>query len=186
MEKTQIRRFISSLTPGQNITVNFVSDSLNDARGNRLATSGTFTFRKSGVGRGKGGSLVMHLNDSANNPVCFGTPHAENILNIRADDGEMLGFTSEADMPVDYPREEQRAALFKEATKRLVGTSGLRVRVESARLPHLDGTWRVTSAKQLRGRNGQIVLYLENETGTQELWTYRHSGVVDNVSILGV
>jgi len=183
MEKTQIRRFISSLTAGQSFTVNFVGNVLNDTRGTRLTSSGTFTFLRSGAGRGKGGSLLMHLTDSSGTSVCFGTPHAESILNIRVDGGEMVGFASEADMPVDYPREEQRAALFKETTKRLVGTTGVRIRVESARLPHLAGTWRVTSAKQLRGRNGQIVLSLENETGTQELWTYRHSGVVDNIEV---
>lgn len=183
MDKNSVRSFINTLTPGTSLTINFVGNSLTDSRGVHLANSGTFTFNRKSTGRGKGGSLVMHLTTSSGSEVQISTSHSDSILNMQVADGELVGYTSVADMPVEYPRDDQSAARLKQASASLVGSTGRRVTVVSS-LPHLNGTFTVQRATQLRGRNGQIVLTLSSGNQTHELWTYRHSGVVTSIEVL--
>lgn len=183
MDKNSVRSFINTLNPGASLTINFVSDSLTDSRGVHIANSGTFTLNRKSTGRGKGGSLVMHLTNTSGAEVLISTSHSDSILNMQVAGGELVGYTSVADMPVDYPRDDQNAARLKTAATSLVGTTGRRVNVVSS-LPHLNGTFTVQRASQLRGRNGQIVLTLSSGSQTHELWTYRHSGVVTSIETL--
>ena len=44
----------------------------------------------------------------------------------------------------------------------------------------LNGTFTVVSARQMRGRGGQVVL--ETAEGV-ELWSYRHSGVIEEFRV---
>jgi len=180
MDKNTVRSFINGLNPGASLTINFVGDSLSDSRGVQVTNSGTFTFNSKSRGRGKGGSLIMNLTNSAGNTLQISTSHSDSILNMQVSGGELVGYANVSDMPVEYPRDEQRAASFKEAVKSLVGTAGRRVTVNSS-LPHLNGSFTVQRATQLRGRNGQIVLTLSSGSETHELWTYRHSGVVTSI-----
>lgn len=182
MDKNSVRSFIDSLNPGTSLTVNFVGDSLVDSRGVHVANSGTFTLSRKSTGRGKGGSLIMHLMSSDGTMVQIGTSHSDSILNLRTAGGELVGYANAAEMPVVYPRDNQQAATLKEAARSLVGTSGKRVTVNSS-LPHLNGTFTVQRAVQLRGRNGQVVLTLVNGDDNYELWSYRHSGVVSSIII---
>ncbi len=183
MDKNTVRSFINSLAPGSSIVVNFIGDSLTDSRGVHVAESGTFTFNRQSRGRGKGGSLIMHLVNASGTEIHVGTSHSDNILNMKVAGGELVGYANVADMPIEYPKNEQNAAMLKRAATPLVGTTGLRVKVTSS-LPHLNGVFTVQHASQLRGRNGQIVLTLSSDNQTHQLWTYRHSGVVTSIETL--
>lgn len=183
MDKNSVRSFINTLNPGTSLTINFIGGGLTNSLGVQSASSGTFTFNSKSTGRGKGGSLIMHLTDSNGSSVQIGTSNSDSILNMQATGGEMVGFSSAADMPVDYPRDDQSASRLKSIATTLVGTTGRRVTVVSS-LPHLNGTFTVQRATQLRGRNGQIVLTLSSGSETHELWTYRHSGVVTSIEVL--
>ena len=182
MDKNSVRSFINSLTPGTTLTINFVGNSLTDSHGVHLANSGTFTFNRKSTGRGKGGSLVMHLTAADGTQMQISTSHSDAILNLRSANGELVGYASAAEMPVVYPRDSGQAATLKEVARSLVGTSGKRVTVVSS-LPHLNGTFTVQRATQLRGRNGQVVLTLVNGNDNYELWSYRHSGVVSSITV---
>jgi len=183
MIKNEVKTFLSNLTPGAVININFIGGSLKDSAGATLADSGTFTFNRTSTGRGKGGTVVAHLTDSTGTARQVSSSNSDHILNLSLENGPLLGYSSVEEMPVEYPKNEQRAALIKGVAKRLVGTTGKKVRVISS-VPEFNGEFSVRRAVQLRGRNGQVVLSLVSSDQEFDLWTYRHSGIIESFEII--
>lgn len=182
MEKTLLRSIIVGLNPDQNIRVVF--------RGSLSHLTGDYTVVETRRGRGKGGSRLADLRsvgDPTSEFVTIGTPRNDDVLNITVD-GTTLGYTSETEVPANYDTDAENAMALKERFKTLLNAAETRPVVEIAApaAPEIDGIFTVVDARQLRGRSGQIVLVLQGEDGTEpvEVWSYRHSGVVQNFTVL--
>jgi len=177
MEKSALKTLISTFVPGQVIGITFVGDKAHQSR--------DWTVVKVRTGKGKGGSKLLELVDSARNTIVTGTPDSEYILNMMVN-GTMHGYSSEADLPVVYETNATRATELKEAFKRLVGAEGdRRVSIQST-IKDLTGTFVVTRGTQLRGRGGQIRLELERVGSGErvEVWSSRHSGVISAFTMM--
>lgn len=178
MDKKIIRNLLSGLTPSETISINFI--------GPKAHMSGDYTVVKVKTGRGKGGSKLVELVNAFKQTLITGTPDSAEILNMTIA-GEMHGFTSEADIPVAYDKSASQAAMLKETFKRLLDAEGDKeIEVEST-IADFNGTFTVNKGMQLRGRGGQIMLDLENvDTGAKlQLWSFRHSGIVKSLTIVG-
>lgn len=179
MDKLQVRNIIKSLASGDKISFNFAGD-LSDS-------SGEFKVIKVKPGRGKGGSLLIELQATDGSLLTTGTPYSEKIVNITTVDGTVHGLTSESELRTVYSVDISRAVALKEQFKTLqTMTQGDTVIDVESSEPSIAGKFKIVSSKQLRGRFGQIVLGLESvATGeAQELWSYRHSGVITRISVL--
>lgn len=177
MDKSTLKSLISSLTPGQVISMTFIGDKAHLSR--------DWTVVKVRTGKGKGGSKLLELVDSARNTITTGTPDSGHILNMTVD-GTLHGHTSEGSVPVAFETNAARSVELKDAFKNLLRAEGDRqVSIES-NIADLNGTFSVNRATQLRGRGGQIRLELENlSTGARtEVWSLRHSGVITTFTIL--
>ena len=179
MNKQTLRTVIEGLVSGQTIHINFL--------GSKAHLTRDYTVVKTKTGKGKGGSKLVELVDSAKNCITTGTPESDLILNITVK-GETFGFENEAQIPPTYERSPAQAALLKESFKRLLGSldlSKVRVEMKSSQLTEFNGTFSVLNAKQLVGRGGQIKITVADAKGDEyEVWSGRHSGVVDSFSIL--
>jgi len=178
MDKKQLRNLITSLAPQDQIDITFLGD--------KAVHSGTWTVLRVKTGRGKGGSKVMDLVNASKKTLTTGTPDSDKILNVSLN-GELHGYADEGQIPVSYEKNVTQAAMLKETFKRLLTAEGDREVEITSTIADFNGTFTVNKAKQLKGRGGQIVLFLENiETGAKpELWSYRHSGVITSFTILG-
>ena len=179
MDKLQVRKLIDSVAPGDKISFNFAGD--------LSESSGEFKVLKVRPGRGKGGSLLIELQAADGSLITTGTPYSEKIINITTVDGTVHGLSSESELRTVYSVDISRAVALKEQFKTLqtMTTGDTVIEVESTE-PSIAGKFKIVSSKQLRGRFGQIVLGLVSvETGeSQELWSYRHSGVITRISVL--
>lgn len=182
MEKTLLRSVIVGLNPDQEISVVF--------RGSLSHLTGDYTVVETRRGRGKGGSRLADLrltNDSTSEIITIGTPRNDDILNITVD-GTTLGYASETEVPANYDTDAANAVALKEQFKTLMNASETRpvVEISAPQAPEVSGIFTVVDARQLRGRSGQIVLVLQGEDGTEpvEVWSYRHSGVVQSFTVL--
>jgi len=176
MEKTTLKTVLTALTAGALITLNFRSD--------KASLSGEYSLVGTKKGRGKGGSLLAELKSTTSGDLLsIGTPSSDDLVNITVD-GVTHGFESESQIPVVYETNAALASQLKEQFKSFVASeeSPLRVQVVAPTAPDLNGTFNVISVVQLRGRGGQMVL--KTVEGT-EIWSYRHSGVIESVSVVG-
>jgi hypothetical protein len=176
MEKSALKSVISSLSSSQVINITFIGD--------RAHLSRDWTVVKVRTGKGKGGSKILELVDSARNTLTTGTPDSAYILNMTVN-GTMHGYSSEADVPVVYESNPERSAELKQTFKSLVGAEGqYRVNIQST-ITDLNGTFMVNRGTQLRGRGGQIRLELERVGSGErvEVWSNRHSGVIQSFTI---
>ncbi len=189
MEKTLLRSVIVGLNPGQEIEVVF--------RGSLADRTGTFRVVNTRRGRGKGGSQLADLIQLDGfggselpadiGAISIGTPKNDDILNVTVD-GAFFGYRLESEVPANYETNGDQAILLKETFKGLMNAAETRpmVEIEAAGAPEVNGNFTVVDARQLRGRAGQIVLTLLTQEGnTVELWSYRHSGVVTNFTVVG-
>lgn len=183
MEKTLLRSVIVGLVPDQVIGVVF--------RGKLQHLTGDFSVVETRRGRGKGGSRLADLKslqlEVGEDLVTIGTPKNDDILNIRVD-GQLFGYTNELEVPANYETNAGRGALLKEQFRGLMDAAETRPMVEivAPQAPEINGNFTVVEARQLRGRSGQIALVLADADGnTRELWSYRHSGVVDSFIVVG-
>lgn len=178
MEKTTLKTVLLSLSAGALITLNFRSD--------KASLSGEYSLVGTKKGRGKGGSLLAELKSTTTGDLLsIGTPSSDDIVNVTVD-GVQHGFESESQIPVVYQTNASLASQLKEQFKSFVALasseSPLRVQIVAPTAPDLNGTFNVVSVSQLRGRGGQMVL---NTLEGTEIWSYRHSGVLESVSIIG-
>jgi len=174
MNKRELRQVISEqFQPGMTVQV-----TLRDL-------SGDFEVVGKRCGRGKGGSWLADLRHVASGTeVTIGTPASDNVLNVTVGD-TFYGLQNFEDLPPTYDTDVSRAVTYKEQFRSLLD-GGSTVRVGSVRAPEINGTFRVTGGRQLRGRGGQIVLALENVSNGEraDLWSYRHSGVIDTFEVV--
>ena len=184
MEKKLLRQIISGLTPNETFQMTLVC-SPDDTDTYRMVSART--------GRGKGGSrlaLVEHV--ATGQFLTIGTPENDKILNMTVNyDGNAVffGVRSVHEIAPTYPTNAARAVELKETFKSVLARTGIPnndeevyVTIESRNAREIAGTWRITDGKQLRGRGGQIVLTLQAHQRRIELWSYRHSGVIDNIT----
>jgi hypothetical protein len=202
IEKNAFREFVSGLPVGTGVAVRFTGGVLKNRSGATVCyadttipvTDGAFTFRGSKTGRGKGGSLLMRMEraavpvDGSRQEVAFGTPELGSIVGFEMSNGGFLGYLSESDMPESRPPRPEYASRLKAICMTLIPLSAehpARVTIRSSDA-RLNGTFSVIEARRHVGRHGQISLKLADASGgTTELWTYRHSGVVEHLDIAG-
>jgi hypothetical protein len=177
MDKSTLKSVINGLTPGQVVGITFLGDKSHLSR--------DWTVVKVRTGKGKGGSRLLELVDSARNTITTGTPESHMILNMTVN-GTMHGANSESEVPVVYETNAARAAELKETFKALVGAEGDRCVSVASTIADLNGTFTVNRGTQLRGRGGQIRLELERVGSGErvEVWSLRHSGVISSFTVL--
>lgn len=174
MNKSVLRAFISELQNGDQINVNF--------GGTQANKTGVYTVLRTRTGKGRGGSQILDLANSEGGVLTTGTSDSQFILAIGRVDGNLLGETSEAPSAhMIYPRNTDNAKSLKSAFS---GVSvGQSVTLRSS-VPELNGAFSVQKTVLLRGRGGQRVLTLGRPDGnTIEVWSGRHSGVVELVEM---
>lgn len=177
MEKQQLKSVLESVNPGDSIDVTFAGD--------RTVLSGNFKVLSSKVGRGKCGSRIVSLESMTDHSiVSIGTKENDAIVNI-THRGTKYGFESMTEGNVISGRNEARALELKEKLKPLIGFGGRQINIVSAVEPELNGSFTVNSAQLSKGRFGQMILQLTNNTNNKnvEFWSYRHSGLVDSIEI---
>lgn len=187
MDKQILRSVLVGLSPEQEIQVTFI--------GARRDQTGTYRVVNTRRGRGKGGSRLADLQPldvgdvNLSEQITIGTPDKYNdfILNVTVD-GEKFGYDSESEVPANYETNAEAARSLKEQFRNLLDAAESRPMVEitASQAPEVNGNFTVINARQLRGRGGQIVLTLQADSGdTAELWSYRHSGVVEKFAVVG-
>ena len=189
MDKEILKSVLGALKEEEVITMNFVNEF--------AAHNGEYKVVKVSTGKGKHGSLVMDLintatgarfnslNATATGKKHFlGTPVSEYILNITAA-GKMYGVASESELPRAFPRSKEDGNALREVLKPLVGrTEQTTLVLKSEKAPEFNGTWLVKNAKLNAGRHGQVSLQLvdvNDPSRTRELWSYRHGSVIDEI-----
>lgn len=178
MDKATLRNVLEGLKNNQSISV----------RMRDRTTPEDYTVLGVKKGRGKHGSLTATVQRKDGTVITFGTPKNLDILNITVD-GEFFGVNSERAEPPVYKTNDAQATILKTAFKKLIGESGKKIRVEST-VPEYTGIFTVVNAKHEKGKYGQLHLWLvpegqpQTEENTVELWSYRHSGIIQNFEIL--
>jgi hypothetical protein len=187
MEKEILKSVMSNLKTEDVLSLNFV--------GEFKTFNGEYKVGKLSRGKGKGGSLLMELVNTSTSEKLeslmisgkkhfIGTPISEYILNVTYD-GKMHGSMNESELPRAFERDKESAAKIRELLKPLVGkTTPTKLSIKSLKAPEFNGTWLVKNAKLNAGRHGQVSLQLEDvsdPTRTCELWSYRHSAVLDEL-----
>ena len=178
MDKTVLKTAINSLTTGQTINLTFL--------GPKSHLTGDWTVLKVKTGKGKGGSRLMELVNSDKTTLTTGTPESQFILNMTVD-GNLIGYSSESEIPQVFVKDTERADAFKTIFKSLKGAEGNKTVTITATVPELTGTFTVNKQSQLRGRGGQIRLDLARvgTNETVEAWSLRHSSIIQTFVIDG-
>jgi len=178
MNKQILRSLIKRISEGETISVRLRS----------MATPARFSVVKKSVGRGKGGSLFLTLQDEFGGEVTIGTPASEQVLSMEVA-GVLVGVDDErADLPPATPKLEL-AAEIKAKMRPIVGEggNGRKVRLTSSFAP-LNGVFVIRSSKIANGKFGQVHFLLADELDPDEMlidfWSYRHSGLIDSFEVL--
>lgn len=172
MDKSVLKSTIKALTVGQEINITFI--------GAKAHLTGDWSVVKTKTGKGKGGSKLMELVNADKETITTGTPESQYILNMTVND-ELIGYASEADIPVVFEKNVEQSNLLKTAFLALKGAEGNKTVTIEATVPELTGTFTVNKQTQLRGRGGQIRLDLARVDApdeTVEAWSLRHSGII--------
>lgn len=178
MDKAILKDVLAKVNPGDSIEVVFA--------GAKAPLSGTYKVLSSKVGRGKCGSRIASLESMADHSVIsIGTPTNDELVNITYN-GNKYGFSSSTEAVPGTKRNEDKATELKAKLKGLVGYGGRQLRITSANEPEFNGTFTLRGAELSKGRFGQVVLRLTNDATGQniDLWTYRHSGVIDTIEVV--
>lgn len=185
MDKRTLRSVLVGLNVGDQLSVVF--------RSNLSSPSGEYEVVNKRRGRGKGGSWLVdvklaNMGSLACETFTIGTSRNDDVVSVVVD-GQFYGFKHENEMPANYETNTAQAVALKEQFKALLANideTQPMVEVVAPSAPEVDGNFTVTAGRQLRGRAGQVVLTLQRDTGeTVELWSYRHSGVVDRFTVVG-
>lgn len=170
MEKNILKRVLINASPGDLITVNYSLSGPTEA-------SGDYTVIGTKKGRGKGGSMIAELKSESGSTLVVGTKDSDVILNVVVNN-ELFGYKTEAEVPVEYPKDAANGIALKRLFKTIT-TTPTNVKISST-IPEFDGDHVIVKQRQLRGRSGQIAL--TTATGL-EIWSYRHSGIINNIKI---
>jgi len=185
MDKAVLRSVISDLVVGSTVQVHF--------RG----TQGPENYFVLSTRRGKGkfGSLLATLQlagpDGATlSPIEIGTPRNQDIISITSS-GNFYGSLTEREDPPTYEASEAQAVRLKMAFRDLVGPAGEGRRVKlTSQVADYNGTFTVTQGRLEKGKYGQVHLWLERsnpmdgENASVELWSYRHSGIIEDFEVV--
>lgn len=178
MDKATLKDVLAKVNPGDSIDVSFA--------GAKAPLSGTYKVLSSKVGRGKCGSRIASLESMTDHSVIsIGTPTNNELVNITYN-GTKYGFSTAAEVVPGTKRNEDAAKDLKEKLKGLVGYGGRQLRITSTTEPEFNGTFTLRNAELSKGRFGQVILRLTNDATGQniDLWTYRHSGVIDTIEVV--
>jgi hypothetical protein len=179
MDKKILRTVIEGLQANQQVSIRM--------RGR--ATAEDFTVIQTKRGKGKHGSLTATVQRGDGTVLSIGTPKNLDVLNITVN-GNFYGVQSEREEPPVYKTDDARATQLKTSLSPLVGEAGKGriLRLESS-VPEFNGTFTVVNGRLEKGKYGQVHLWLvpegqtQTEENTVELWSYRHSGVIENFEV---
>lgn len=178
MEKSTLKTVLSNLSNGETITVNYLT--------NQASLSGEYTVVGTKKGRGKGGSMIAELSRPDSENVVVSTKDSDNILNVIVN-GTLHGYENEAEIPPVFEKDAGNSVVLKSKFRGIAASlktddvSVVRVAVVAPQCPEIDGTHNIVEGRQLRGRSGQIIL--KSDTGV-EIWSYRHSGVINQIDVV--
>lgn len=185
MDKAVLRSVLKDLVPGGTIKVH--------TRGSDGPRN--FVVLSTRRGKGKFGSLLasLQLMDSEGAtlaPIEIGTPRNQDIISITSG-GEFFGSMTEREDPPTYEPNEPNAVRMKTSLRGLVGPAGegRKVRLTS-RVSDFNGAFTVTQGRLEKGKYGQVHLWLERdnpmdgENASVELWSYRHSGIIEDFEVV--
>lgn len=189
MDKQILKNILEKVQVGAELEVNFLFDF--------SGLSGKYKVLESKLGRGQGGSRIVKLQNLETNETLesitigdkakfIGTPISEYILNVSVN-GEVHGDNSVTDFTISHPKNKEAATQLREAleplTKLTDKGAGKKIKIQSVD-PSINGEWTLKMAYISPGRFGQIVLKLKNNEGKEtELWTYKHSGLVEGIEV---
>jgi hypothetical protein len=186
MNKGILKILFSRTVVGEELVVNFIPQ--------YKQYSGKYKITLSKVGRGKSGSRVVELQHLETGEKLtrmtipggeqrdFGTAVSDIILNV-THNGVMYGDT-DTTTPNAYPRSPETSELLKSVFDALISKhEGQTLLVKSSE-PEFDGKWTFVSGRVIPGRHGQRILTLKRGNETRELWSYRHSGIVSEISLV--
>jgi hypothetical protein len=177
MDKATLKDVLSQVNPGDTIEVAFA--------GSKTPLSGNFKVLSSKIGRGKCGSRIASLEAMTDNSVItIGTPTNTELVSVTYN-GTKYGFNTSVEAAPGAKRDLDKANGIKDKLKGMVGFGGRQLRIASQE-PDFNGTFTLVSAELSKGRYGQVRARLTNDaTGqTVELWSYRHSGVIDSIDVV--
>lgn len=190
MNKQILRELITSFKANQPLEVQM--------RG--MNSSESFLVVSTRKGKGRTHSLIATLKSPGTDSHLLEISTAKNmdILNISID-GQLFGVTSELDEPFVYPVDNTNSGVLLEAFSLLLPTPTddqptqqpmtnpvPNVIKVSSTNPWFNDTFRVLGAKRVSGKPRQVRLSLQSDKHTHviELWSHRHSGVIQNVQVL--
>ena len=181
MEKQELKKAISKLSVQDQVKVTFLGERLS-------SKTGEYKIVAKKKGRGKGGSLLLitkNVTTDIDEELVFGTPDSDSILNLTLSDGTFLGYRTEAEVPKVYPTNSGRAVQLKEQLKELLTVENITVEIDSTE-PEFTGVFKMKNVEKISGRYGQMIMNLvNNKTGVEkQLWTFRHSGIINSIKVL--
>ncbi len=155
--------------------------------------NGSYKVTSVKTGRGKGGSLLVTMQNLATGEslsqvtvdgkqLNFGTSVSEHIVNLTVD-GTLFGPNSAEEDMDNLPKDAEMAVKLREAMTPYLGKEGTKITITS-KLPSLNGEWSILSGVRSPGVFGQLRFSLLGKNGEkQDFWTYRHSGVISDILI---
>jgi hypothetical protein len=179
MNKQTLKTVLESIVSGDTIDVTFA--------GEKTVLSGSYKVLYSKIGRGKCGSRLASIQSMQDQSITsIGTKENDMIVNI-VHNGQKYGFESMTEGNIAVNKNLEKAATIKEKLKHLVGFGGRQINITSSQEPELNGSFTLRSAELSKGRFGQLVLKLTNNTTNKnvEFWSYRHSGLIDTIEVEG-
>lgn len=178
MDKATLKDVLTKVNPGDMIELTFA--------GEKAPLSGGFKVLTSKTGRGKCGSRIATLEAVSDSTVIsIGTKLNDELVNITYN-GTKYGFNTSTEAMPGVARNLDKANELKESLKNLINCAGRQIVLTSSQEPDFNGTFTLVDAQKSKGRYGQIRMHLTNDATGQnvELWSYRHSGVIDSLVVV--
>jgi len=184
MNKNDFRCLCNNLSSGDSLVISAMDTAAN--------SSAKVNYVK--IGRGRGGSRLLSVELESGGTRLYSSKYSNQITSVRHNDvvyGNPTPRTivlGPSQGPTNVSREiaNNVNGFFKRALAAF--NTGEAVYVS---FPHisgnmlLHGNWKVTSGRLVRGRNGQVALNLQNDSGQSvEVWSRRILGEVVNISYM--
>lgn len=181
MEKKELKNVLQQVNEGDCVKVAFIPQ-------NSSHENGEYRVVSTKRGRGKGGSMMATLMDTEGDTIEVGTIQNEEVLHVVTPDGTLHGYEDLDQVPQEFEKDPQKASELRTQLAYLTerpSNEGTRLRIDSSTYM-FDGEWNLKDATKLRGRAPQLKLTLEDpDSGeTQDMWTYRHSGLINDVEVV--